>query len=89
MKKRIPYAVANFEKLIGEQFFFVDKTRFIRELEKYQVPVFLRPRRFGKSLWCSLLECSTTSTAATASRRCSAGWTWAATPPRNVTATAS
>jgi hypothetical protein len=35
----------------------VDKTRFIRELEKYEIPVFLRPRRFGKSLWCSILEC--------------------------------
>ena len=35
----------------------MDKTRFIHELEKYEIPVFLRPRRFGKSLWCSLLEC--------------------------------
>ena len=57
MIKRIPYAVANYEKLIKENYHFVDKTRFIRELEEYQVPVFLRPRRFGKSLWCSLLEC--------------------------------
>jgi len=57
MAKKIPYAVANYEKLIGEDFHFVDKTRFIRELEEYQVPVFLRPRRFGKSLWCSILEC--------------------------------
>lgn len=57
MPKRIPYAVANYEKIVDEGFHFVDKTRFIRELEKYQIPVFLRPRRFGKSLWCSVLEC--------------------------------
>jgi len=57
MSRKIPYAVANYEKLIDESFHFVDKTRFIRELEEYQVPVFLRPRRFGKSLWCSILEC--------------------------------
>jgi len=55
--KKIPYAVANYEKIVDEGFHFVDKTRFIRELENYQVPIFLRPRRFGKSLWCSVLEC--------------------------------
>ena len=57
MKKKVPYAVANFEKLREENYFFIDKTAFIEEMEKYTVPVFLRPRRFGKSLWCSLLEC--------------------------------
>ena len=57
MARKIPYAVANYEKIIADGFHFVDKTRFIRELEKYQIPVFLRPRRFGKSLWCSILEC--------------------------------
>jgi len=57
MKRRIPYAVANYEKIVRENFYFVDKTRFIHELEKYEIPVFLRPRRFGKSLWCSVLEC--------------------------------
>ena len=57
MAKKIPYAVANYAKIVNEDYFFVDKTRFIHELEKYQIPVFLRPRRFGKSLWCSILEC--------------------------------
>ncbi|HAS81574.1 MAG TPA: AAA family ATPase, partial [Verrucomicrobia bacterium] len=49
--------MANYEKIVRDNFYFVDKTRFIRELEKYEIPVFLRPRRFGKSLWCSILEC--------------------------------
>ncbi|MFH0925735.1 MAG: AAA family ATPase [bacterium] len=57
MKKNIPYAVASYEELREKNYFFVDKTSFIREIERYKVPVFLRPRRFGKSLWCSLLEC--------------------------------
>lgn len=35
----------------------MDKTRFIHELENWEIPIFLRPRRFGKSLWCSILEC--------------------------------
>ncbi len=33
----------------------MDKTRFIPELEHYKAPVFLRPRRFGKSLLVSTL----------------------------------
>lgn len=57
MKKRIPYAVANLEEIREENYFFVDKTRFLEELEIYMIPVFLRPRRFGKTLWCSVLEC--------------------------------
>ncbi|MFH0926109.1 MAG: AAA family ATPase [bacterium] len=57
MNKKIPYAVANFEEIKGEKYIFIDKTSYITELEKYKIPVFLRPRRFGKSLWCSLLEC--------------------------------
>jgi hypothetical protein len=49
--------VANYEEIVRDQYYFVDKTRFIREIEQYKIPVFLRPRRFGKSLWCSILEC--------------------------------
>ena len=56
MLRKIPYAVANYEKLVGEGFYFVDKTRFIRELEDYQAPVMLRPRRFGKSLSMALMK---------------------------------
>jgi hypothetical protein len=57
MTRKIPYAVANYDEIVHENYHFVDKTRFIHELERYKVPVFLRPRRFGKSLWCSILEC--------------------------------
>lgn len=55
--RRLPYSVANFEQILEEDYYLVDKTGFIRELENYRVPVFLRPRRFGKTLWCSTLEC--------------------------------
>ncbi|MEI6263313.1 MAG: AAA family ATPase, partial [Deltaproteobacteria bacterium] len=57
MKKRILYGVANYEEIIAENGYFVDKTRYIPELEMIRNPVFLRPRRFGKSLWCRILEC--------------------------------
>ena len=46
----IPYAVADFAEIRERGFYYVDKTRFIPYLERYKAPVFLRPRRFGKSL---------------------------------------
>jgi len=57
MKHRVPYAIGNFEELIEGGYYFVDKTAYLRHLEFYKAPIFLRPRRFGKSLWCSILEC--------------------------------
>ncbi len=44
MKRHIPYAVANYEEIVRENYYFVDKTRFIHEIEKYKIPVFLRPQ---------------------------------------------
>lgn len=53
----IPYAVADFVDLRERGFYYVDKTNYISELEYYNAPVFLRPRRFGKSLLISMLAC--------------------------------
>lgn len=57
MKRPIPYGVANYVELVRDQSYFVDKTRYIAQLERVKNPVFLRPRKFGKSLWCRILEC--------------------------------
>lgn len=57
MKKRILYANANYEEIVSENGYFVDKTHYIEKMEKVGNPVFLRPRRFGKSLLCRILEC--------------------------------
>jgi Predicted AAA-ATPase/PD-(D/E)XK nuclease superfamily len=55
--KKIPYGESYFPSIIRDDSFFVDKTNFITLLEKVsKLPVFLRPRRFGKSLWCSILQ---------------------------------
>lgn len=56
-KITIPYAIADFVDLRERNFYYVDKTRFIPDLENYNAPVFLRPRRFGKSLLISTLAC--------------------------------
>ncbi len=53
-KRRIPYGVVNWAELVRECF-VVDNTRYIRELETVKTPVFLRPKRFGKSIVCSML----------------------------------
>ncbi|MCP4107037.1 MAG: AAA family ATPase [Desulfobacteraceae bacterium] len=57
MKKRILYGNANYMEIISKNGYFVDKTDYIEQLEMVENPVFLRPRRFGKSLWCRILEC--------------------------------
>lgn len=51
----VPYAVANYIEMRERGFYYVDKTMFISNLELYNAPVFLRPRRFGKSLLVSML----------------------------------
>ena len=54
--KRIPYGISDFRLLSGEDYYYVDKTRFIEEIEKCPNFLFLiRPRRFGKSLWLAML----------------------------------
>ena len=53
-KRRIAYGVINWAELVRECF-LVDNTRYIRELETVQTPVFMRPKRFGKSVVCSML----------------------------------
>ncbi|MDM8537577.1 AAA family ATPase [Desulfobacterales bacterium HSG17] len=57
MKKRILYANANYEEIVSKNGYFVDKTKYIEKLELVDNAVFMRPRRFGKSLWCRILEC--------------------------------
>ncbi len=57
MRKRILYGSADYEEIVRDNGYFVDKTVYIEKLETIKNPVFLRPKRFGKSLWCRILEC--------------------------------
>ena len=52
----IPYGMADFSAIRREGFLYVDKTRFLRDLENERHVFLLRPRRFGKSCWISILE---------------------------------
>jgi len=53
-----PYGVSNFEQLATQGFVFVDKTPYLEKLEyaHHKFVSYLRPRRFGKSLFVSVLE---------------------------------
>ena len=53
-KRKIPYGVINWATLVRECL-FVDNTAYIRRLENVPTPVFLRPKRFGKSVVGSML----------------------------------
>ena len=48
--------MADFRAIRREGFLYVDKTRFVRDLEHERYAFFLRPRRFGKTCWHSVLE---------------------------------
>ncbi len=55
--KKIPYGDADYGKIIRKNKYYIDKTRFIDQLEALSDYIFLlRPRRFGKSLWINLLQ---------------------------------
>ena len=54
MKKRVLYSLANYAEIVRKKGYFVDKTHYLEKLERVENPVFLRPRRFGKSLLCSI-----------------------------------
>ena len=54
---RIPYGEADFMRIRRNGWLYVDKTRFVRRLEQERYAFLIRPRRFGKSLWVTLLEC--------------------------------
>ena len=57
-KKRLPVGLENFEQIINDNYYYVDKTGLISELIRNggMVNLFTRPRRFGKTLNMSILE---------------------------------
>ena len=53
---KFPYGMADFRQIITQGYFYCDRTRAIPLLEQAQSQLFIRPRRFGKSLLLSMLE---------------------------------
>ena len=58
MRKNLPIGREDFKTIIEENFYYVDKTKVIEEMLRNQnyISLFPRPRRFGKSLFLSMLD---------------------------------
>ena len=56
--KKLPNGISNYEELIDDGYIYVDKTKYIETLENLTDKriMFLRPRKFGKTLFTSVLE---------------------------------
>ncbi|MFN0200819.1 MAG: AAA family ATPase [Bacteroidia bacterium] len=56
--RKLPYGISNFAEIPKRDYFFADKTPFLHKLEDLgeKYIFLLRPRRFGKSLWISILQ---------------------------------
>ena len=56
--KKLPYGISNYEELIEDNYYYVDKTKYIEKLENLAEKriMFLRPRKFGKTLFTSTIE---------------------------------
>ena len=56
--KKLPYGISDYERLQENNYYYVDKSKYIEKLENISEPyiMFLRPRKFGKTLFTSMLE---------------------------------
>ena len=56
--KKLPYGISDYERIQEDGYYYVDKTSYIERLESIPEPyiIFLRPRKFGKTLFTSMLE---------------------------------
>ncbi|MDM8516787.1 AAA family ATPase [Desulfobacterales bacterium HSG16] len=52
---KFPYGICDFRKIVTKGYYYCDRTDRIPKLEKHEYALFLRPRRFGKSLLLSML----------------------------------
>ena len=57
--RKLPNGISNYEDIVAEDMIYVDKTMYIEKLEDLadNTVMFLRPRKFGKTLFTSTLEC--------------------------------
>ena len=56
--KKLPYGISDYERLVENEYYYIDKTMYIEKLENLaeRYIMFLRPRKFGKTLFTSTLE---------------------------------
>ncbi len=53
---KVPYGVSGFESIREDGYEYIDKTRYIEKIEKERYCMYVRPRRFGKTLFTTMLD---------------------------------
>ena len=55
---KLPYGTSNFQILVNQGYLYIDRTSYLAQIEEMSEKnlFFLRPRRFGKSLWVSVMQ---------------------------------
>ena len=53
---KIPYGISDYKRIREENYIYIDKTKYIKKLENYPMTIYVRPRRFGKSLFTSMIS---------------------------------
>ena len=75
---KMPYGIADFKRIRNEGWYYVDKTEYLAKLEERDSFVFfVRPRRFGKSLFISMMQSyydGFTSSSTSSRARSSSDW---------------
>jgi hypothetical protein len=56
-KRKLPAGRSDFEKIIRDDYYYVDKTLFIKDILDEYVALITRPRRFGKTMNMEMLRC--------------------------------
>ena len=52
---KVPYGSSDFKSIRTEGYIYIDKTKYLDRLEEQKYVIYLRPRRFGKSILTSML----------------------------------
>lgn len=53
---KIPYGISGFERIRKENYLYLDKTKYIKDIEKESYCMYVKPRRFGKTLFTTTLD---------------------------------
>ena len=56
MMRKIPYGISDYKKIREQDYIYIDKTQYIEKIENTSTLIYVRPRRFGKTLFTSMMS---------------------------------
>ena len=54
--RKIPYGISDYKKIREQDYIYIDKTQYIEKIENTSTLIYVRPRRFGKTLFTSMMS---------------------------------